>query len=120
MLAGEFIASVRDDDQKRQRIDRLREEAEQITGCGIRPMQIIEQEHDRMLSGERSKKVQHLPEERRLTCHCADLPRLAEGWRERRSPAGLISLEQIEPRAVCGRLGEVEAAPHQHTRTLLR
>jgi hypothetical protein len=90
-------------------------EGPQVEAGGVTPMQIIEQQEDTALGGQGFDEVKHLSEECRLTGGCADEAALGEGGgRGGQRRIRLVTIEEIEPRAVRGCLGELETAPDEH------
>ena len=117
MTPREFIAAVGREDEQAHRRDRLREEAQQVEAGGIDPVQIVEQQHNGPGSGEGIQESAHLSEEGVLTSDRADLTTLSEDRRRRGEDGiGPIAVKEVQPGAVGGGLGEIEAPPRQNER----
>src|SRR4051794_30529269 len=83
-------------------------------------MEIIEENDDRADGGERREEIPHIAKERGLTRNLTDATARGEGgggWRER--GIGVITVEEVAPRAIRGGLGEVETAPDEYKRPLV-
>ena len=120
VASGEFITAVRQENKQRQCGNRLGDETHEVETGRVRPMLVFKDNNSGPFSDRRFEEVENLPEKSSLTADCSDLPRFAERRREGRATARAIALEEIEPRAICGGLREVEAAPGEDERAPLR
>ena len=60
---GHLLGSVRPDDEHRRARDAVREEREQVERRAVRPVEVLEREHDRLLGREALERDEHLLEE---------------------------------------------------------
>jgi hypothetical protein len=120
MATGEFIDAIGDQQEEGQVGEGTGEEAEEIEGGGVRPVEVIEQQEERMLCGEGSEEVAGVVEEGSLAGDRTDGAALGEGGRkDGRVVYGRVGGEEIDPGTVGRGLGKVVAASDQHQRALL-
>src|SRR5947209_5282104 len=79
MLARQFVAAVGNEEEKRQRSDGAREEAKEVEGGGVGPVQVVEKHDSGLARGERREEILYLYEERHLIGHRANGAALGEG-----------------------------------------
>ena len=120
VATGQLVRAIGDEQQQGQRGEFASEESQQGETGGIGPMEIVEKGDHRLLLRKMVEEFAHLPEECRLIRR---LDRVAgqriEARRHRASELLVIVVQEIDPRTVGRRLGEVVAAPDQRQRTLV-
>ena len=62
----DLLATIGGDEEERQLVDPARDEAQQVEAGAVRPMEVLEHEHERSLRGQGNEEVARLREEVRL------------------------------------------------------
>ncbi len=119
VVPGQFLGAVDGDDQHRQRGEFAGQEAQQVEGGMVGPVQVVQQQHQGLPRGGGREDVPHPQEERRLAHGGAGPARVAAegGWYREIGCEG-HARQGLGPGAVGRRLAEVVAAPDQHPRAL--
>src|SRR4051812_42531919 len=109
MMAVHVARPGQGEDEHAHRSERASEEAQEIEGGGIRPLQIIEEQDHWLLRRRRDKEIAHLGKELAGTAGSG-----MEGGRQRWDTGQRRELgSRLSPWAVGRRLGEVVAAPDE-------
>src|SRR4051794_5407508 len=120
MAARQFVGTVGGDDEERQRRGGAGEEAEEIEARRIGPMEVVEQEDERVSDGECREEVERLLEEHCLARYFPNCAAPCKCFRDRgQASSYLVAPEQLYPRTVGRCLGQVVAAPDKDRCALL-
>ena len=116
VMARQIVGAVGDEQEDRIRRERAGQEAQQVERGGVGPLEVIEEERERLPGRRRSEEAAHLGEElpdaARSGVEGGGDERKIRRWRKLGAGLG--------PWAVGGRVGEIVAAPDEYERTLLR
>jgi hypothetical protein len=106
MATVHLLVPVGDDEEEREGGEGAGEEAEQIEGGGVRPVEVFEQEEQGMLGGDGDEDGAELGEEIRLAGGGVEA---GEGWGMDREGQGAHAQGDLEPGAIGRGFGAVVA-----------
>ena len=102
----DLLGTIGGDEEERQLVDPARDEAQQVEAGAVRPMEVLEHEHERSLRGQGHEEVAHLGEEVRLARRAIES---GDGRSVGGIGEGLGAPGDLDPRAVGRGLGAVVA-----------
>jgi hypothetical protein len=113
----DILIPVGGNEEERQRVDPVRDEAQQVEARAVRPMEVFQHEYERSLRGQGNEEVARLREEARLARRAVEAGdgRSVDGIREDLDATG-----DLDPRAVGWGLGAVIAVAGEDVRPRLR
>ena len=113
----DLLGTIGGDEEERHLVDPARDEAQQVEGGTVRPMEVFEHEHERSLRGQGNEEVAHLGEEVRLARRAIES---GDGRSVGGIGEGLGAPGDLDPGAVGRGLGPVVAVADEDVRARAR
>jgi len=120
VAAPDLVGAVGGEGEERRVRQPARQDAQQIERGGVGPVEIIQQQDERLAGGECRQVVAHAPDNRLLAAQGLAAPRRGQHRRRQRGEVGVArgSGQRLGPGAVGRGLAQVVATADQHQRTL--